>query len=111
LSLLISQGFSLATLGFWKVFLGTAGAELSATLPTHAIAGLGTYAASWTVAFTLLGFPLELAIISGFSFHIIKLTYNILLGLLAMGVLFFTGLRLKARMAERKTVAEKGPAS
>ncbi|GFP26699.1 hypothetical protein HKBW3S33_00114 [Candidatus Hakubella thermalkaliphila] len=111
LSVLTNQGFSLANLSFWKVFLGTAGAELSAALPTHSIAGLGTYQASWTVAFMLLGFPRELAIISGFSFHIIKLTYDILLGLLAMGVLFLTGLRLKARMVEEKTVVGKGPAS
>lgn len=111
LSVLLNQGFSFANLSFWKVFLGTAGAELSAALPTHSIAGLGTYEASWTAAFMLLGFPRELAIISGFSFHIIKLAYNILLGLLAMGVLFFTGLRLKARMVEGKTVAEKRPAS
>ncbi|GFP37926.1 hypothetical protein HKBW3S44_01606, partial [Candidatus Hakubella thermalkaliphila] len=57
------------------------------------------------------GFPRELSIISGLSFYTIKITWNILPGLLAMGVLFLTGLRLKARMVEEKTVVGKGPAS
>jgi len=89
LSIVMSMGYGTAEISFWKSFLGTASAELSATLPTHSLAGIGTYEASWTVAFILLGFPKDFAIVTGFSFHAVKLAYNILFGLIALIALIF----------------------
>jgi uncharacterized membrane protein YbhN (UPF0104 family) len=95
LSIVMSMGYGVTEISFWKSFLGTASAELSATLPTHSLAGIGTYEASWTVAFILLGFPKDFAIISGFSFHAIKLAYNITFGLVALIVLIFVSRKVK----------------
>jgi uncharacterized membrane protein YbhN (UPF0104 family) len=65
------------------VFLGVAGAELSATLPLHSLAGFGTYEAAWTLGFTQLGMSTEIAILSGFATHLLSQVHDYGLGLLA----------------------------
>ena len=58
-------------------------AELSATLPIHSLAGFGTYEAAWTLAFTQLGLPTEIAVLSGFATHLLSQIHDYGLGLLA----------------------------
>ncbi len=83
-AVLIPHGMVWGTLNVFEVFLGIAGAELSATLPIHGIAGLGTYEAAWALGFTQLGFTAELAILSGFATHLISQVYDYGLGLAAL---------------------------
>jgi len=92
-AVLISHGMAWGTLNFFEVFLGVAGAELSATLPIHGIAGLGTYEAAWALGFTQLGFTEELAILSGFATHLISQTYDYGLGLAALVWIMRPGFR------------------
>lgn len=83
-AVLIPHGMGWGALNFFEAFLGIAGAELSATLPLHGIAGLGTYEAAWALGFTRLGFTEELAILSGFATHLISQVYDYGLGLAAL---------------------------
>lgn len=87
LAVLHERGVESAALPFWRVFLGIAGAELSATLPVHGIAGFGTYETAWTLGFTRLGLDRETAILSGFATHLLSQVYDYSLGLVALAVM------------------------
>lgn len=80
------HGLTAADLPFWKVFLGIAGAELSATLPIHGIAGFGTYETAWALGFTRLGFSARVAILSGFATHVLSQLYDYSVGLVALAI-------------------------
>ena len=54
---------------------------MTAILPIQGIGNFGTFEAGWTAGFLSVGLPAELAISTGFSYHIINLLFNILLGL------------------------------
>ncbi len=82
-AVLVPHGYTWGTLSFPMVFLGVAGAELSATLPLHSLAGFGTYEAAWTLGFTQLGMSTEIAILSGFATHLLSQIHDYGLGLLA----------------------------
>jgi uncharacterized membrane protein YbhN (UPF0104 family) len=82
-AVLVPNGYTWGTLSFPMVFLGVAGAELSATLPIHSLAGFGTYEAAWTLGFTQLGLPTEIAVLSGFATHLLSQIHDYGLGLLA----------------------------
>ncbi|MGH7856115.1 MAG: lysylphosphatidylglycerol synthase transmembrane domain-containing protein [Candidatus Binatia bacterium] len=86
LAVLHERGTTAADLPFWTVFLGIAGAELSATLPIHGIAGFGTYEAAWTIGFTQLGVDRETAILSGFATHLLSQAWDYSTGIVALGV-------------------------
>ena len=73
-----------AELPFWTVFLGIAGAELSATLPVHGIAGFGTYETAWTIGFRQLGLSSRVAILSGFATHLLSQLYDYSVGLVGL---------------------------
>lgn len=73
-------------LPFWTVFLGITGAELSATLPIHGVAGFGTYETAWTLGFERLGVPSRVAILSGFATHLLSQIYDYSVGLLALAL-------------------------
>lgn len=73
-------------LPFWRVFLGIAGAELSATLPIHGIAGIGTYETAWAIGFEELGVSRRVAILSGFTTHLLSQLFDYSLGLFALAV-------------------------
>jgi len=73
-----------AELPFWTVFLGIAGAELSATLPVHGIAGFGTYETAWTIGFRQLGLSSRVAILSGFATHLLSQLYDYTVGLVGL---------------------------
>jgi uncharacterized membrane protein YbhN (UPF0104 family) len=73
-------------LPFWTVFLGITGAELSATLPVHGVAGFGTYETAWTLGFERLGMSSRVAILSGFATHLLSQIYDYSVGLLALAL-------------------------
>ncbi|MET0152098.1 MAG: lysylphosphatidylglycerol synthase transmembrane domain-containing protein [Candidatus Binatia bacterium] len=73
-------------LPFWTVFLGIAGAELSATLPIHGVAGFGTYETAWTLGFERLGLSSRVAILSGFATHLLSQIYDYSVGLVALAL-------------------------
>jgi hypothetical protein len=75
-------------LPFWTVFLGITGAELSATLPIHGIAGFGTYETAWTLGFERLGLSSRVAILSGFATHLLSQLYDYSVGLIALALVF-----------------------
>lgn len=78
------MGYGFDDLSFWVIFLATVAAEISAVLPTHALAGFGTYEGAFALAFVALGFPVGLSIIVGFNYHIINLLFTIAWGLIAV---------------------------
>lgn len=98
---LVSRGYTLSTLHPLKVFLGVVGAEMSATLPIHSLAGLGTWEAAWTLGFTQLGFSKEIAILSGFATHLLSQIHDYGLGLAAFLWVMRPGFRAKQGKATR----------
>lgn len=86
-SILKPMGYGFAGLNFWVIFLATVVAEISAVLPTHALAGFGTYEGAFALAFVALGFPRELSITVGFSYHIMMLSFTVILGVLSMVII------------------------
>ena len=83
-AVLMPHGLARGSLDVFRVFLGVAGAELSASLPIHGIAGFGTYEATWALTLSHLGMTWELAILSGFATHIISQAHDYGLGILAL---------------------------
>lgn len=96
-SVLASHGVTWREIELPRVFLGTVGAELSATLPIQGIAGLGTYETAWAVSFTQLGFDRELAVLSGFATHLLTQLHDYTLGLVALAWLMRPGFRPRDR--------------
>ena len=86
LGVLREHDLGAADLPFWRVFLGIAGAELSATLPIHGIAGFGTYETAWAIGFRELGVPSRVAILSGFATHLLSQIYDYSVGLTALAL-------------------------
>ncbi len=87
LAIMKPMGYSFANLSFWVIFLGTVVAEISAVLPTHALAGFGTYEGAFALSFVVLGFTKEMSIIVGFNYHLIILLFSVGLSILAMIIL------------------------
>ena len=86
-AILKPMGYDFSDLPFWVIFLATVTAEISAVLPTHAVAGFGTYEASFAAAFVALGFSKQISIVVGFNYHIINLLETIVLGLISVIIL------------------------
>lgn len=81
------MGLGFNDLPYWVIFLATVTAEMSAVLPIHSLAGLGTYQGAFALAFVILGFSEKISIIVGFSYHIINLIFTIAWCLIAMIIL------------------------
>ena len=82
-------GYGFEDLSFWMIFLATVAAEISAVLPTHALAGFGTYEGAFLLVLSILGFTItgiKWEVVA-FSYHIISLTFAVILGLIAMIIL------------------------
>lgn len=89
------MGYGFSSLNFWVIFLATVVAEISAVLPTHALAGFGTYEGAFALAFVALGFPLELSKIVGFSYHILTLSFSVSLGLISIIIISLPFYKIK----------------
>jgi len=93
LGFLRSHGYRPADVGLWKTILGLTGAEFTALLPVKGLGGFGTWETAWSALFRILGFPGDLAVVSGLGVHI---TTNLLeygLGALAILLLLLLFLR------------------
>jgi uncharacterized protein (TIRG00374 family) len=76
-----------------KIFLGLVSSELAASLPVSGIAGFGVYEGTWSLVFTLLGMPAELAATTGVSHHVFTQVYGYLLGAFSLLVLLVLPIR------------------
>lgn len=65
---------------FQNVIFGAVLIVLAGVLPTPGIAGFGTGQAFFTLVFIPLGMPLEGAIVSAFSWHVIVIVFSLMLG-------------------------------
>lgn len=95
------MGYTLSDLPYWVVLLGTVAAEISGVLPTHSVAGLGTYEGAFTLAFVLLGFTQEISIIVGFTYHITLLIFSGTLGLISLIIISMPFYRIKEEKEEK----------
>jgi uncharacterized membrane protein YbhN (UPF0104 family) len=95
-ALLANQGFPLATLSFWKVVLGVAGAEFSANLPVQGLAGVGTWETAFALAFRLMGYEERIAIVAGLGLHLITQLFEYALGAVALVLLGLSSARREA---------------
>jgi uncharacterized protein (TIRG00374 family) len=84
LAVMAPCGYTTQSVGFFRVFLGVVGAELSAALPVHGIAGFGTYESVWAFTFTRLGFDRDHAIISGILAHLLSQLVEYAMGAVAL---------------------------
>ncbi|MEE8324391.1 MAG: lysylphosphatidylglycerol synthase transmembrane domain-containing protein [Candidatus Humimicrobiaceae bacterium] len=94
-AILSPMGYTFGDLNFWVILLATVAAEISAVLPTHALAGFGTYEGAFALAFIVLGFTQEISIIVGFSYHLVVLLFTVLLGIIAMIIISMPFYRIK----------------
>ncbi len=102
-AILSPMGYSFSDLNYWVILLATIAAEISAVLPTHALAGFGTYQGAFALAFVILGFSEEISIIVGFSYHLVVLLFTVALGIIAMIIISMPFYRTgKERFRENK---------
>ncbi len=87
-SLLRSHGFNLRSLSLPKTILGITGAEFTSVLPVKGLAGFGTWESAWALAFKLMDFDAELAVLSGIGVHLITNLFEYSLGILALLLVF-----------------------
>lgn len=99
-AILTPMGYSFSDLNFWVILLATVAAEISAVLPTHALAGFGTYEGAFALAFIMLGFTEEIAIIVGFTYHLVVLLYTVMLGIISIIIISMPFYRIKKNKLE-----------
>ena len=99
-AILSPLGYSFSDLNYWVILLATIAAEISAVLPTHALAGFGTYEGAFALAFVILGFTEKISIIVGFSYHLVVLLYTVALGILAMIIISLPFYRIRKNQLE-----------
>jgi len=87
IALLRSHGFLPALPDFWKMILGTSGAELTSALPIKGLAGFGTWETAWALTYKLMNFDTRLAVISGMGVHLITNLFEYSLGFLSLVIL------------------------
>jgi uncharacterized membrane protein YbhN (UPF0104 family) len=97
------MGYTLSDLSYWVIFLATVAAELSAVLPTHALAGFGTYEGAFVLAAVALGFSTEIAISVGFNYHIYNLIFTISWGIIAMIIISLPFYKARVTIREEKS--------
>jgi len=76
-----AMGISLA---FWCMILALTFAFFTTVLPIQTIGGFGIIEGGWALGFMIMGVSKEMAICSGFSFHIVLLLFTLVLGTLGL---------------------------
>jgi uncharacterized protein (TIRG00374 family) len=66
--------------GIWVGIIGITLPMLSTFLPIQGLGGFGTLEGAWVISFMSLGIAKEVAIITGFGFHIVFLVFSIITG-------------------------------
>tara|TARA_Y100000310_G_C20663067_1_gene805886 strand:- start:692 stop:1669 length:978 start_codon:yes stop_codon:yes gene_type:complete len=66
--------------GIWVGIIGITLPMLSTFLPIQGLGGFGTLEGAWVLSFMSLGIAKEVAILTGFGFHIVFLTFSIITG-------------------------------
>lgn len=69
------------TIGPYKIIMGLAFVAVISIIPIHGIINFGTMEAAWTIVYMFFGVSKELAISSGFGFHIINILFFSVLGI------------------------------
>lgn len=87
------SAYTLRAIGYWPVFVGASLAELSTSTPVSGIGGFGAYEGVWAGAFYLLGYPRDLAVLSGVSAHVITQVFAWTLGAISLAILMAPLLR------------------
>lgn len=77
--IVIDMGLAMQPLNIVHVFTLT---TILSILPISGLVGFGTTEAIWTIAFMLYGINKEIAISTGFSYHIINIIFFTILGLI-----------------------------
>ncbi len=99
-------GYDFSELSLWVVLIATIAAELSAVLPTHSIAGLGTYEAAFVFAIVALGFPERPAIIAAFNYHIINLIFTIIWGIIAVLIIIMPFYKIRKNLNSKNNLSQ-----
>lgn len=77
-------GYGWDALPLSRVFLGICAAECAASLPISGIGGFGAYEGAWTLVFRLLGYPVQIAMLTSVAHHLFTQVYGYGLGALAL---------------------------
>jgi uncharacterized protein (TIRG00374 family) len=106
-AILKPEGYTFRELNFWVIFLAVVAAEISAVLPTHALAGFGTYEGAFLLVLGVLGFKITGIAWEAvaFGYHIITLTFIVTLGIIATIILSMPFYKIKEN---DKTQMSKG---
>lgn len=67
-----------------QLIIANAVASITNVIPINSIGSFGTLELGWAGALLLFGVPKEIAVSSGFNFHILALTFTITLGLISL---------------------------
>ncbi len=94
-----SIGFDLSIL---VLTLGLTFSTLFSSLPIHGLGSFGTLEGAWTLIFLSFGATKEVALATGFGFHIFNITYLVVLGILGMIHIVFLPKQEKDRNAEKE---------
>jgi len=71
-------------IGLYLTVLAFTFTAIISYLPIHGFFGFGTLEAEWTMIFMFFGVSKEIAISSGFGFHIINILYFLILGVIGL---------------------------
>lgn len=80
-------------LNWIQILFASSFSIFSTILPIQGIAGFGTVEMGWAIGFIAVGLSKEMAISTGFGFHIIILIYNLILGM--AGYLYLNKIKKK----------------
>ena len=94
-AILSPMGYTFSELNYWVILLATITAEISAVLPTHALAGFGTYEWAFALPLIMLGFTKKISLLVGFNLHLVVLLFTVILGIIAMVIISMPFYRVK----------------
>lgn len=91
--LIIEMGIQL---DIWSILVGFTFSVLISILPVHGVGGFGTMEGAWAIIFIALGTEKEIAISTGFAYHIIIIIFTTLIGIYGM---LFLNLSIESKLS------------